>query len=71
MNKLVKVFYDEEFVGTAFIEGVKYRKGDYGWFTVLDLLLTTGERIDGCGYSVYPYTLLLDYMELNNDKETK
>ena len=65
-NKLVQVFDDNKFIGTAFIEGVRYVKGEYGWFTTLELLLLNGEKIDGWGYSIYPYTPMLGM-----DKEQK
>jgi hypothetical protein len=60
-TKLVQVFDDKEYIGTAFIEGVKFIKGEFGWFTTLELLLLNGEKIDGFGYSVYPYTPMLEF----------
>jgi hypothetical protein len=61
-TKLVQVFDNEEYVGTAFIEGVKFVKGEYGWFTTLELLLLSGEKIDGFSYSIYPYTPMLEFL---------
>lgn len=62
MDKLVHVFSPdgEEYLGNAFIVGVKYIKGEFGWFTSLDLLTLKGERLDGWRYCIYPHTPLLD-----------
>jgi hypothetical protein len=64
---IVQIFDDEEYIGDAFIEGVKFVKGKFGWYPTLELLTLKGEKIDGWGYSVYPYTPMLDYMERKNE----
>jgi len=63
MNKLVMVFDNEEFIATAFIEGLKYVKGEYGWFTSLELLTLDGRKIEGWGLGVYPFTLMLEFKD--------
>ena len=63
MKQLVKIFNEEEYLGVAFIEGVKYIKGDYIWFTVLELLTLDGKRMDGLGLCIYPFVPLLEYKD--------
>jgi hypothetical protein len=69
MEKLVNIFDNEKFIGVAFIEGINFIKGEYGWFTSLELLTLTGEKIDGWGYSIYPFTPMLGYVEFKDEKE--
>lgn len=63
MGTLVQVFDEDTYIGVAFLEGIKYVNGTYGWFTTLDLLLLIGERLEGWKYSVYPIPLMITYEE--------
>jgi len=72
MTKLVRVFDgDGNYIGAAFIEGIKFIKGEYGWFPSLELLTLSGEKLDGWRCCVYPFTLMLDCMEYKNEKESE
>jgi hypothetical protein len=68
-NKIVHVFDDDTYIGPAYIDGMKYVKGKFGWFPTLVLLLLTGKKIDGWKYSIYPHTLMLSYTENEYEKE--
>lgn len=68
MQQLVRVFQEKKFLGVAFVEGIKFIKGKFGWFTSLDLLFLTGDRVDGWRYSIYPFTPLLEYKELTDEE---
>ena len=48
MKNIVQVFSPDgkNYIGPAYIEGVKYIEGEYGWFTSLELLTLKGERLD-------------------------
>jgi hypothetical protein len=63
MYKLVRIFKEEKYIGPAFIEGMKFRKGSFGWYPTLEYLTLTGEKLEGWECSAYPFLIAIEYKE--------
>lgn len=62
MGPLVKVHdWEGNFQTTAYITGLEYVEGVYGWFTSLILTTPDGRRLEGWKHQLTPFVPLLEW----------
>ena len=60
-HEIVKVLdWNGNYLCDAYIKGIEYIKGKYGWFTSVTLLSLTGKKMYAWENMIAPYTLMLE-----------
>lgn len=62
MGPLVRVHdWDGNYLTEAYIEGMEYVRGEYGWFSSLILLTLDGRRLQGYKHVLTPPVPLIEW----------